>query len=241
MPPFRAVFLLVLFVSPAVHALVNSTPITDEQFEAEYPWVVAVVNQTGGVCGGVLIAPRWVLSAGHCTSINKYILVASADRKSARRVDVSNSIRYPEFGKKPGQPDVGLMQLAEVVDIPSAILPTEAQARSLLLPGQTAELAGWGRIEAGRDAVDRLRAGTVKLEQLRLQGAQIIYDYKGGGPCGRDSGSPMVMRTPDGRRFVVGVASATDGELCTRGGGLAIYTNLAAVRPFILKHVVSIW
>jgi hypothetical protein len=133
------------------------------------------------------------------------------------------------------------MQLEEVVDIPSASLPTEAQARSMLLPGRTAELVGWGRIESRRGAVDRLRAGTVRLDQLRLQGAQIIYDYKGGGPCGRDSGSPMVMRTLDGRRFVVGVASATDGELCRKGGGIAIYTNLAAVRAFILKHVDSIW
>lgn len=29
----------------------------------------------------------------------------------------------------------------------------------------------------------------------------------------------MIMRTLDGRRFVVGVAAAADGALCARGGG----------------------
>lgn len=237
-----AVILLTIFVSAPSHALVNSTPVTDEQFEAEYPWVVAVVHKdSGGVCGGVLIAPRWVLSAAHCTGMNNYILLASADRTTARRVGISRSIRHPDFVKETLQPDVGLMQLEEAVDIPSASLPTEAQARSMLFPGRTAELAGWGRIESKRGAVERLRIGAVRLDKLQLSGTRIIYDYKGGGPCGRDSGSPMIMRTLDGRRFVVGVASVTDGDLCTRGGGIAIYTNLAAVRAFILKHVDSIW
>jgi secreted trypsin-like serine protease len=242
MKVFTAVLLACWLFSQSAHALVNSTEVSDEQFDAEYPWVVAVVNKgAGDVCGGVLIAPNWVLSAGHCTNINRYILVGSASQKSARRIDILRSIRHPKLDRETMQFDVGLMELAEPVDIPAAILPTEAQARSLLVRGRTARLAGWGRIERRRGAVERLRTGTVQLDRLGLRGAQIIYDYKGGGPCGQDSGSPMVMEATDGGRFVVGVASVTDGELCTQGGGIAIYTNLAAVRAFILKHVDSIW
>jgi secreted trypsin-like serine protease len=43
----------------------------------------------------------------------------------------------------------------------------------------------------------------------------------------------MIMQTLDNRRVLVGVASATDGNLCARGGGVAIYTNLSVVREFI--------
>jgi secreted trypsin-like serine protease len=43
----------------------------------------------------------------------------------------------------------------------------------------------------------------------------------------------MVMQLSEGRRVLVGVASATDGNLCAKGGGVAIYTNLSTVRDFI--------
>ena len=40
-----------------------------------------------------------------------------------------------------------------------------------------------------------------------------------------------------GRPFVAAVATATDGELCNKNGGLAVYTNIAAVRTFIERFV----
>jgi len=43
----------------------------------------------------------------------------------------------------------------------------------------------------------------------------------------------MVMHTPDDRRLLVGVASATDGNICAQGGGVAVYTNLALIQNFI--------
>jgi secreted trypsin-like serine protease len=238
----RVAIILSVFGSITAHALVNGTPVTDEQFEADFPWSVAVVNKAnGGICGGVLITPNWVLTAAHCTGINKHVLVGHAERALAQPIDVSRAIRHPQFDKETLQYDVGLLQLEESVDLRSARLPTLAQARGMLIPGQPAELAGWGKTETQKYAVERMQIGTIKLENLALQGTQIIYNYRGGGPCGLDSGGPMVMRMPDGRRLVVGVASATGGALCTQGGGVAIYTNLALIRAFILKHVDSFW
>jgi secreted trypsin-like serine protease len=231
-----------LLLSFNVQALVNSTEVSDEQFAADFPWVVVVEHTlTGGICGGVLIASDWVLTAAHCTSKRKQILVGNADRTVAKAIKVVRSIRHPDFNKETLQFDVGLMQLEEAVDLPLVPLPSDAEVRSLLYPGRSAELAGWGKIEGGKKAVKRLRVGEVRLNKLALRGTNIIYDYKGGGPCGLDSGGPMLMRTIDGRRFLIGVASATAGSLCKTNGGVAFYTNIAAVRPFILQHVESIF
>ena len=40
-----------------------------------------------------------------------------------------------------------------------------------------------------------------------------------------------------GRFVLVGVASVTDGNLCKKSGGIAAYTNIAAVRDFITENV----
>ena len=232
-------FWLLLGIQPA-QALVNSKPVSDAEFDADYPWLVAVVHpETGGICGGVLIAPGWVLTAAHCAAMKKVILTGNAVKAEAQRIEVARSIRHPEFSRQTLQHDVGLLQLAEPVDGPFAPLPTLAEARLMLLPDRTATIFGWGRTEAARTPVERVHKGTVKLEQLAVGGTQIGYRYYGGGPCGRDSGSPMLLQAPDGGLRVIGLASATDGDLCNKGGGAAVYTNIAAVLDFIERFVAG--
>jgi len=224
---------LAFFASQA-YAIVNGAPVDDEQFAVDYPWAVVIVKKSdGGICGGALIAPRWIVTAAHCTGINKYVLVGHADRTEARRVEIERAIRNPEFDKTTLQNDVGLLFLAEALDIEAIALASAAETRAMLLPGAVATIVGWGVPAYRRSPAERLVEGRARLDKLVTQGSQYIYDDPNTGPCGRDSGGPMVMQLSNGRRVLVGVASATDGNLCAKGGGVAIYTNLSAVLDFI--------
>ncbi len=233
-------FLILLILGIPAHALVNAEPVPQSKFESDYPWMVALVrNDESGVCGGVLIAPDWVLTAAHCTALKKYVLVGNAVRKSARRIEVERAHRHPDFDPKTLQNDIGVMKLAEPLDLPLARLPTVQEARMMLLPDRQAILLGWGRNEQSRAMAPHLLEGGVQLKELRFGGSQIAVNYRGGGPCSRDSGGPLILKTPDGQALVAGVISATDGELCNKNGGLAVYTNVIVVDKFIKRFLID--
>jgi len=217
-------------------AIVNGKAVSEEQFRADYPWVAAVIDPAvDGICGGALIAPRWVVTAAHCTAENKYVLLGSPDRSKARRVELEKVIRHPDFDETSFQNDVGLLYLKEAVDNPVAVIASAGQTSELLGAGGRGTIFGWGSRPFGRPPSDQLYAAQTSVSAPVLRGSQIYRNDPDTGPCGSDSGGPLVMQTAAGEILLVGVVSATQGDLCASVGGVGIYTNLAVVSDFITE------
>lgn len=129
-----------------------------------YPWQVALVEppEAGGgqFCGGSVIAPRWVLTAGHCVEGaapgDLQALVGAHDLdEGGRRIDVAEIRLHENYGAaENGAPenDVALLRLAEAAGAPAVRLPDAALSADLAAPGAMATVVGWGLLRPLRCA-----------------------------------------------------------------------------------------
>lgn len=226
-----------LALQPAL-AIVNGTIVGEEGFAADFPWAVALVGiEKGGVCTGQLIAAEWVLSAAHCTSTGVVVHARHRDRTRARVVAVAEAIRHPLYNKESGAWDVGLLRLAEPAMVSPVELVKSSEAASLLREGALAVIAGWGKRVSGASFSELLIHSEVALGDLHREESRFIFRDLASGPCGGDSGGPLLLRRPDGGLVLAGIASRVAGNLCADGGGISVYTDVAASLPFIEQHV----
>lgn len=233
-----AALLAGLLVATRSAAIANGEPPTEAEFAADFPWVVVLARDDGsGVCTGSLIAPRYVLTAAHCAGDGLHVLYGNRSREAARRVAVREAIRHPKYAGQPMAYDLGLLRLARPLRVRPVPVTSRAESWDLVRPGASAAILGWGNTTGGGGRPDLLQRARFDFTELGIIGTHIAYSTPRGGPCGGDSGGPLLVTGQDGRPVLVGVASITDGNLCATGGGMAGYTNVAALLDFIREHV----
>jgi secreted trypsin-like serine protease len=64
----------------------------NEAPEGKYPWQVRIysnMDDTEGFCGGSIIAPQWILTAGHCVKNSDAVVVGygSNDRTQTKKIE----------------------------------------------------------------------------------------------------------------------------------------------------------
>ena len=210
--------------------------------QGKFPWAVRLAMG----CGGALIAPRVVLTAGHCvegSGANNRIEVtagvadlASRGARTARSVSV---IRAAGFQDETRGDDWAVIRLDRTLRLPTLPLAdgTADEGRFVVM--------GWGQTrEDSLQQENKLHYATVHTvpdarcaAAYKKAGVQLVADEqlcagaKGVDTCQGDSGGPMVGRGRHGEWVQIGITSWGLG--CARDGYPGVYTQLSTFRPAI--------
>jgi secreted trypsin-like serine protease len=212
-----------------------------------YPAVAEITFGSSFLCTGTLIAPRWVLTAGHCSSITGAavaspaawppqlidVRIGSVTPGAGERAPVRRVIVNPNYLVNMGY-DIALLELASVSSkTPARVVG--AGGAGLWAPGTLETIVGFGTTEEGGDVADTLQEAQVPITtDAYCSGAYDDFDastmvcagFPAGGvdTCQGDSGGPMFGRDAVGALKVVGATSF--GEGCARPGKPGVYARV---------------
>jgi secreted trypsin-like serine protease len=224
----------------------------------EYPFQVALLfhgvqdRWSAQFCGGTLISPDTVLTAGHCAvgmtangldilAGTNYLRPGGGIRARVRQIRVHPG--YDEFPVL--RNDVAILQLRQSLPY-DLVEPVQPGEEALWTPSTMATTIGWGDRDIAPDHQDyphHLREVQVPIvsdaQCASTYGAELVQDENvcagdtvdgGEDSCYGDSGGPLMVQ--DGDRWVeVGIVST--GRGCARRNFPGIYTEVAHYTDFI--------
>eukprot|EP00002_Diphylleia_rotans_P037250 TRINITY_DN8301_c0_g1_i1.p1 TRINITY_DN8301_c0_g1~~TRINITY_DN8301_c0_g1_i1.p1 ORF type:complete len:601 (+),score=89.26 TRINITY_DN8301_c0_g1_i1:81-1883(+) len=226
----------------------------------EYPWLVGLIQETkdsdysGQFCGGTLIAPNWVLTAGHCVcpirvSLTIRVILKrhrlSKPTEGGETHSVDRIICHPNYNDETLDYDVALLRLKTrssvdpVVMISNTTIGYEASPTMLTV-------AGWGKLNYNQyaDTMHKVQVPIIlhdTCSRLYLDGfgrsyvtqRMICAGYLEGkkDACQGDSGGPLFHVSSSNQITLVGVVSWGDG--CAERNKPGVYSRVSYLRPWI--------
>ncbi|MBZ2187729.1 serine protease [Alcanivorax sp. JB21] len=228
-----------------------------ETTQGKWPWMAAVNFVTGAdnenrslICGGTLIAPRWVLTAAHCVTTNQelqynaqnlLVVVGSIHRDGSggEQRPVSAIYVHPEYSRTSLHNDIALLRLSQPVSARPVNLAGPDAHRYLTRAGRQELFTamGWGRTKAHDPS-----SGAKLLQEVALDyvpGSQCSQTWRNltdhqicagsntvRDTCNGDSGGPLIMYH-EGQHWLMGVTSYGSAD-CGTPGVPGVYTAAAS-------------
>ena len=212
-----------LWSAGPANAIANGTPVPDGQYSFSTKLTMTGIPRPDGTiansaCSAALIAPQWIVTAGHCFhDVNGNPVSGPtpyATTATVGRTDLSSTtghvVDVVEVRQAP-RGDVALGRLASpITDVAPLALAGSAPKSGAIL-----RITGWGATTSVNPvAVTHLQTGQVKVR--RVTGSSVLVVGYAPAPdtsaCLWDSGAPYFSESANGSAALVSVES--DGPDC---------------------------
>ncbi|CAG4926759.1 unnamed protein product [Colias eurytheme] len=190
--------------------LVGSRVAQDGAFP--YQASVQTIQNSTHICGGVVIQPKWILSAAHCFESagadQIEVLVGTISLSSGgTRYRVEKIVTHEDFSETSRANDIALLKLQSDLTYNSKVAAISLASRDTPV-GTEVTLTGWGYVNPSEEKPDTLRLlylNTISKEECQRKLEDNIYNPitdlkicadKGGTPgvgaCQEDAGGPVM-------------------------------------------------
>uniref|UniRef100_L7N165 Peptidase S1 domain-containing protein n=1 Tax=Myotis lucifugus TaxID=59463 RepID=L7N165_MYOLU len=212
--------------------------------KGSHPWQVALYDNNGFQCAGVLVHPQWVLTVAHCYQ-SEYIVQMGSDLPvdaRAQRIMALQSFIHHRYNNRTDDHDIMLVRLCRPATL-SPTVNTIDLPSSCKDPGTSCTVSGWGVTtpngEKGVSELMCLNVNLISYQHCKPFYPTMLKKYMlCAAPldrlsycCTGDSGSPLICEGS-----LQGLVSSGFYP-CTPPFDPVIYTRLCMYRKWVYKII----